>query len=107
LIDGSIVWRKLVGRLLRKPELFLVSMIAGSEKGVFLMAIKRNAAGKIVAKKFSLPRLEAAREASMGFCLACGAEAEQVEPDARKYSCARCGLAHVYGAEEIALRQFI
>lgn len=69
------------------------------------MAIKRNAAGKIVAKKFSMQRLETAREGNIGFCLACGAEAGQVEPDARKYSCKACGLAHVYGAEEIALLQ--
>jgi predicted RNA-binding Zn-ribbon protein involved in translation (DUF1610 family) len=39
----------------------------------------------------------------MGFCLACGAEAYGVEPDARKYECDECGKAKVYGAEEILL----
>ena len=36
-----------------------------------------------------------------GFCLACGAEAEGVEPDAEQYACEICGEAAVYGAAEI------
>jgi hypothetical protein len=39
----------------------------------------------------------------MGFCLACGAEAYGVEPDARKYECEECGANKVYGAEELLL----
>ena len=35
-----------------------------------------------------------------GFCFACGADAEGVEPDARKYECEACGAREVYGAEE-------
>jgi hypothetical protein len=38
-----------------------------------------------------------------GFCLACGAEAFGVEPDARRYECESCGEPKVYGAEEILL----
>jgi hypothetical protein len=38
-----------------------------------------------------------------GFCLACGAESDTVEPDARKYSCGCCGAAKVYGGEELLL----
>jgi DNA-directed RNA polymerase subunit RPC12/RpoP len=38
-----------------------------------------------------------------GFCAACGAEAEGVEPDARKYVCATCGERAVYGAEELLI----
>jgi hypothetical protein len=38
-----------------------------------------------------------------GFCLACGAEAYGVEPDARKYECEDCGAHKVYGAEELLL----
>ena len=38
-----------------------------------------------------------------GFCLACGAEAFGVEPDARTYECESCGEPKVYGAEEILL----
>lgn len=37
----------------------------------------------------------------LGFCLACGAEAYGVEPDARKYECEECGERKVYGAEEL------
>jgi predicted RNA-binding Zn-ribbon protein involved in translation (DUF1610 family) len=39
-----------------------------------------------------------------GFCIACGAEVEGVEPDARRYKCEACGEKAVYGAEELALR---
>ncbi len=38
-----------------------------------------------------------------GFCIRCGAEAEGVEPDARKYECECCGEPGVYGAEELLL----
>lgn len=39
-----------------------------------------------------------------GFCVACGADADGVEPDARRYKCEACGLMTVYGAEELLLR---
>ena len=60
-------------------------------------------------KKITLARVERAVKASMfgldnpGFCLACGADAEGVEPDARKYECDSCGAFEVYGAEEVLL----
>ena len=38
-----------------------------------------------------------------GFCAACGAEADGVEPDARRYECEECGKNAVYGAEEFLL----
>ena len=38
-----------------------------------------------------------------GFCVACGDEAYNVEPDARKYTCESCGKKTVYGAQEIAM----
>lgn len=38
-----------------------------------------------------------------GFCIECGAEAFNVEPDARKYVCESCGAKAVYGAEELVL----
>jgi len=40
---------------------------------------------------------------SLGFCLACGIEAYQVEPDARRYTCESCEENKVYGAEEILM----
>lgn len=46
--------------------------------------------------------LEAVRaDGCIGFCVACGAEADGVEPDARGYSCDGCGGWAVYGAEEL------
>ena len=39
----------------------------------------------------------------MGFCIACGAEAYGVEPDARRYECEECGKEKVYGAEELLI----
>jgi hypothetical protein len=38
-----------------------------------------------------------------GFCIACGAEAHGVEPDARRYKCESCGSKQVYGADELLL----
>lgn len=40
---------------------------------------------------------------SIGFCKACGAETDGVEPDARGYRCESCGQAEVYGAEEMLI----
>ena len=39
----------------------------------------------------------------IGYCLACGAEADCIEPDARKYKCESCEAPKVYGSEEIVL----
>ena len=38
-----------------------------------------------------------------GFCLACGAQHDNCEPDARGYECEDCSKRQVYGAEEILL----
>ena len=38
-----------------------------------------------------------------GFCIRCGADAEGVEPDARRCECECCGEPGVYGAEELLL----
>ena len=42
-------------------------------------------------------------EEYIGFCIACGAAAYDVEPDARRYECDDCGANKVYGAQEILL----
>ena len=48
--------------------------------------------------------LDAVKEDSnTGFCIACGADAWGVEPDAREYHCQACGEFKVYGAEELLL----
>lgn len=39
-----------------------------------------------------------------GFCIACGAEADNCEPDAEAYECEECGESTVYGAEELMFR---
>lgn len=38
-----------------------------------------------------------------GFCIACGAEVDGVEPDARAYVCEFCGEPSVYGASELLI----
>jgi hypothetical protein len=55
--------------------------------------------------RVTLDQIMAAVEAddSLGFCLACGEEANGVEPDARRYTCESCGAAKVYGAEELLM----
>lgn len=57
-------------------------------------------------KKVTLARVVAAVESGeyKGFCLACGATAYEVEPDARGYECEACGAPKVYGAEECLMR---
>lgn len=62
---------------------------------------------KIIAKRFTLKQIEEADDQSVGFCLACGAERDCCEPDARKYHCDECGMDTVYGAQEIGLMGFI
>ena len=47
--------------------------------------------------------MEACEEGNAGFCLACGARADGVEPDARRYTCEECGKPEVYGAEELLI----
>lgn len=44
-----------------------------------------------------------AEDEMIGFCLACGAERECCEPDARKYPCDECQQPKVYGIPELLL----
>lgn len=59
--------------------------------------------------KIASGRVLAAVESSMtdlsspGFCLACGDDADGVEPDAERYRCEECGARQVYGAEQVML----
>lgn len=59
--------------------------------------------------KISRERVLAAVEAEMfgcenpGFCLACGVDADDCEPDAREHECENCGERKVYGAAEVLL----
>ena len=39
----------------------------------------------------------------LGFCLACQACADEVEPDAENYYCSNCGEREVFGAEQILI----
>ena len=41
-----------------------------------------------------------------GFCIACGADADGCEPDARNYKCEECEEKQVFGAEEIMISCF-
>lgn len=38
-----------------------------------------------------------------GICIACGADQDGCEPDARRHECESCGARKVYGAEELLL----
>jgi hypothetical protein len=55
--------------------------------------------------KITLEQLMTAIESEeyIGFCLACGAEQDGVEPDARGYDCDTCDAPRVYGAEELLM----
>ncbi len=52
---------------------------------------------------FTIEEIEDADRDYGGFCIACRAEAYNVEPDARGYVCESCGEPTVYGAAELAL----
>lgn len=38
-----------------------------------------------------------------GACIDCGAEHDNIEPDAERYECSECGSRAVYGAEQLML----
>jgi predicted amidophosphoribosyltransferase len=38
-----------------------------------------------------------------GICISCGADVEEVEPDAERYKCPQCGQHTVYGGEQLVL----
>jgi hypothetical protein len=46
-------------------------------------------------------------ECGGGFCLSCGEQAYEVEPDARNYTCDECGATEVFGASELLLMENI
>lgn len=68
---------------------------------------KVRARGKIVPQRFTLQEIEDADARCIGFCVACGAEVECCEPDARARPCDACGLRLGYGAQEIGLRGWL
>lgn len=71
------------------------------------MPIQYSSKGKLIPKQFTLEEIEEASETMTGFCLACGAERESCEPDARNYPCDSCGKTVVFGAEEILLLGYV
>jgi hypothetical protein len=73
--------------------------MADEKKGITLKVVPA------AKSKVTLAQVLAAIESGdyMGFCLACGAEQEGVEPDARKYKCEACGEDKVYGCEELLI----
>ena len=40
---------------------------------------------------------------NIGFCIACGAEQDGIDQDARKDECEECGKNQVYGAPELLI----
>ena len=56
---------------------------------------------------FTLEQIEEAIESQNGFCIACGAERECCEPDARNYPCDECDERKVFGAEELIIMGYV
>ena len=50
---------------------------------------------------------DAMHDGDAGFCIACGARVDGIEPDAAEYTCEECGEPKVYGAEELILRNLL
>ena len=58
-------------------------------------------------KRFLMKDLEVAMDENAGFCVACGAWADAVEPDAERYRCETCGQMQVFGAEQLVLLGYV
>ena len=62
-------------------------------------------------KSITLARVQRLAEKSMfglespGLCTSCGAEADQVEPDAEGYTCQVCDEPQVFGAEQLLMME--
>lgn len=52
-------------------------------------------------RMFTLEQIEAADADQAGFCIDCGNEQYNCEPDARHYKCEACGNMKVFGASEL------
>ena len=74
---------------------------------LFLTLLLATPAGPGAAQTPEQPAAEESEvgTSDSGFCLACGMEKFQVEPDARRYPCDSCGKCEVYGAQEILIRE--
>jgi hypothetical protein len=66
-----------------------------------MKVIRGKKSGRIVG--FRMSESEARSMDTSGLCLACGVEAEGIEPDARECRCSACGEMKVYGVEELVL----
>jgi hypothetical protein len=68
---------------------------------------QRKARAMMMHKSITEERVREAVEREMttldnpGFCIACGEEASECEPDARRYECEYCGERRVYGAAKL------
>ena len=67
-------------------------VIAGAAGGVSAMSANIDPEAVMAAVANAEP---------IGFCTACGAQADGVEPDACSYRCEECGEDAVFGAEEV------
>jgi hypothetical protein len=67
------------------------------------MSIQYTKDRKIISKRFTVEAIKDASANMLGLCLACGAERDCCEPDARCYPCEACGKRLVYGSEEILI----
>lgn len=51
--------------------------------------------------QFSLEQIQEAMEQYVGYCISCGSDRENCEPDTRQCKCEECGEFTVFGADEI------
>lgn len=59
----------------------------------------------MATKKITIEQIMEAIESGeyVGFCRACGEQADGVEPDAERYECESCGKHQVFGAEQLLI----
>lgn len=54
-------------------------------------------------RTFTQSRIEQASAEHNGFCIGCGHEQGECEPDVRGFKCEDCGQPKVYGTAELVL----
>jgi Zn finger protein HypA/HybF involved in hydrogenase expression len=62
--------------------------------------------GKTLYKP-SLEQCEAMSEESEAWCLACGSEVSNMEPDTNRAQCPHCGEFKVYGPDELVCMNLV
>lgn len=86
----------------RTPQQAVENIVRGIREGTSKWTIASGGPAPVIISQARIMRAVQSGE-SIGFCRECGHEQDGCEPDARNYTCERCGASAVYGAEEMLI----